>query len=532
LPLNTNELHIIKLLLDKKTALNLAQIQIELSFLSLQKRVYNTLLKSLIDSNRLYKNNNASLTTYLLKEPLSAYQRYDNAYVYKGGILCGILIDTQESFTFIYDNLYLSRELEEIPTLPLSIEAIESSSLHPIFDENLLEGINDEIANIKSQSASVLDKLVNLKKNIGDLYFSRSNKEVSFSKNDTGYAYSMKKNEILGTNIFPEILNYELELSDDVLFPYDKDLSIYVNDETQGISGFQYKKIVTIEDEAERVYLSEGVDDHTQYILKPLSKIKSTPTNTNYLPHLAINEHLFMTFAKNELEFDVPRSCLIKKDGDEEYHYAVKRFDRYGTQRYSKVNFSSYLGLTRETKCETTSEKMFERMAKVIQSPKERLVLLKYYFYSIMIVHEDMHTKNISLITSAKTIVMSPLYDIACTGIYQFCKKYETAIMLNGKKNNIKPNDMKILIKICKLDHKEVIKKLKEMVKVYETVFPKYIKLVSKHFPDSKVVRFKSFVRNGIQDFKPTDESIPFAEVFAKQYKERMASLEKYEWLD
>ena len=513
-------------------AVNLSDIMKNTSSLGLKKRAYNNLLRSLQECNRVTMMGMASVSTYIIREPIRAYQRYRSVFVYKGGILCGILINTDTQYVFIYDNAYIIRELEAIPSLDITIEVIKSDSLHPIFDENLPEGINEEIMDLKIKSGDIFDKLLSLKKNIGDLFFSKSNKEVSFSEHDEKASYLSHKEEILGKNIFPEILDHTLDISQDILYPEGIDLTKFSHVETQGISGFQYKKIVTIDEKKHSIVLSEGVDTLTQYILKPYSPIKTHPDSNFYLPHLAINEHLIMTFAKNELGFDVPRSCLIKEAGASEYHYLVKRFDRYGKKRFSKANFSSYLGLTRETKYRTTSEEMFTRISKEIISPKERMKLLKYYFYSILIVHEDMHTKNLSLITSPKSIVLSPLYDIACTGIYQFCKKHETAIPLNSKKNNIRPNDFKALAKTLGIDFRLVKDEFKEIIKIYLEVFPKYIQLLEKHFPNEFVYKIKVVPRMGEATYINSNDKETLANVFTKQYKLRCDTLKKFGWLD
>ena len=48
----------------------------------------------------------------------------------------------------------------------------------------------------------------------------------------------------------------------------------------------------------------------------------------------------------------------------------------------------------------------FERIAKELISPYERMELLKYYVYSVIIQHEDMHTKNLSLIYDRELVFL------------------------------------------------------------------------------------------------------------------------------
>ncbi len=70
-------------------------------------------------------------------------------------------------------------------------------------------------------------------------------------------------------------------------------------------------------------------NEASHYFIKPYHPSRAHPESEYYLPHLAINEHLFMSFAKNELGFDVPWNGIIKNPTDEEYHYIVKRYDKY-----------------------------------------------------------------------------------------------------------------------------------------------------------------------------------------------------------
>ena len=45
----------------------------------------------------------------------------------------------------------------------------------------------------------------------------------------------------------------------------------------------------------------------------------------SYIPYLLINEHLFMTLAR-DFGFSVQYNAIIKHSSD--YHYIIKRFDR------------------------------------------------------------------------------------------------------------------------------------------------------------------------------------------------------------
>jgi len=67
--------------------------------------------------------------------------------------------------------------------------------------------------------------------------------------------------------------------------------------------------------------------------------------------------------------------------------------------------------------------------------------MLEYYFYSFVIKHEDMHTKNISNIQDSGKVLLAPLYDIATTSFYRGIHGYESHLPINGKQTNIRLKD-------------------------------------------------------------------------------------------
>lgn len=222
----------------------------------------------------------------------------------------------------------------------------------------------------------------------GDLQFSKTT--LKLENNNYVINYAEIKTDILGQNTFPNILDMEIHIDDNTLFPENNALEKVVERFTpSGLSGFQHKLSIVVNPKIIR-QPKEG--EAAYFFMKPYSPQKANPRSDYYLPHLAINEHLFMTFAKNELGFDVPWSGIVK--GKSEYHYIVKRFDRYKGYKFSHDELATFLGLDSETKYQTSSEKMFKRIKKYLTLPTERLTVLKYYFYSMLIVHEDMHTKN------------------------------------------------------------------------------------------------------------------------------------------
>lgn len=267
------------------------------------------------------------------------------------------------------------------------------------------------------------------------------------------------------------------------------------------------------------------------YILKPYSKPKANKDNENYFPHISINEHLFMSFAKNELGFRVPYSAIVKTQEDEEYHYIVKRFDRYGVHKYAKATFAVFLGLRSENKYDTTSERLFKRIARELISPKERLELLKHYVYSMIIQHEDMHTKNLSLIYDKEFVLFSPLYDVACTGMLDGVKGYESHLPINGKQKHIRPNDFKPLCKILQIDFRDFKKEAIRIATIYKNELPNYIEEIKKLDSIPFYKRRLTQKVGGDSYWKAEKESIEFHELLSSFHANRVKELERLGWI-
>ena len=119
------------------------------------------------------------------------------------------------------------------------------------------------------------------------------------------------------------------------MFPDGYDISKQEMKKAHGISGFQYKKLINIDFENKSIKLDDSVH---AYILKPYSKPKTNKDNDNYFPHISLNEHLFMSFAKNTLGFRVPYSAIVKNEKDDEFHYRL--YLHKGTKIDTRLKYS------------------------------------------------------------------------------------------------------------------------------------------------------------------------------------------------
>ena len=122
--------------------------------------------------------------------------------------------------------------------------------------------------------------------------------------------------------------------------------------------------------------------------------------------------------------------------------------------------------------------------------------LLKYYFYSMVISHEDMHTKNLSLLIDGGVTLMAPLYDVACTRIYSNTKGYDTHLTIDGQRTNITPRHFRVLVDIFDVSYKEFMKEAQLIVERYCEVMPLYVKSM-RSLGDLEFYTMKQVVRPG-----------------------------------
>ena len=522
------KIDILDILTKKKEALTLNKIRKELR-LSIQPKMLLRELNDLLDTNRIAREGTTNNAKYYIDEVLRYYKKFIFLYVHKDNEVAGYFIKLKDCYRFIYSTEFLINLSSEIATIPLDVKAYNYTELPPVFEENIPEGINRDILETNTRESDEFELLLKLEDNIGDLYFSKTT-ETFHSQLKKGESYLNLLPEILATNKKIEVLdNINIKLDEIHLFPENFDLTKLAIQKSDGISGFQYKKLVNLDFEKKEISAEDGKSK--EYILKPYSKLKADPLNPHYFPHISINEHLFMSFAKNELDFRVPYSAIIKRDIDEEFHYIVKRFDRYGTHRFSKNTFAPFLGLVSSTKYDTSSEQIFKRIAKEIISPKERMELLKHYVYSVIIVHEDMHVKNLSLIFEGGKVLFAPLYDIACTGIYDTSKGFDSHISINGKQNNIRPNDFKPLCKLLNINFKSFKKEAYKIASIYEERLPLYIEELKKL---GKIPFYKAKIKKKIGeqgDWVRDKEPVDLTEVLEKFHKKQVSRLKELNWI-
>ena len=447
-------------------------------------------------------------------------------FVYKKNQLVGYLKFERGQHQFVYDNEYLCQmDAKPVsPEMPLTDTVLISERMFNAFEQVIPEGLDRKLLEKQAGSANDFDLLPLLKDIYGDLQFSKTALLPEALEKCPPFNYAAFKADILGNNGFPNVLAMAIQIDDKTLFPPN---TVPVkNFRPSGLSGFQHKLSVVINDNHTIIRLPNK-NEESHYFIKPYHLARANPESEYYLPHLAINEHLFMTFAKNELGFDVPLNGIVKNPTDREYHYIVKRYDRYKGYKFCCDELASLVGLNSETKYQITSEQLFKSLQKYLTLNSERLVLLKYYFYSFVIAHEDMHTKNLSVLTDGNKICMSPLYDIAATAVYQGAGFGETALLINGKNKNIRPADFQGLVDLMSVNKQLFNQEAAEILDKYTHQLPKYFDQLEK-LPG---IMFHERSRVHSQGRQPRiTKSLSFTDRLRRKHLLRIKQLEKAGW--
>jgi len=422
--MNQTKRKILKFCIDKKQKITVLEIA---QTLSISQTTVQKYLHTLKKVGRIAQFDIRG--QYQLMSPKIYFDNF--LFVYKKNQLLGYLNFVDGHYSFAYEDNYLCQfEAQPVSVkIELTEEIIHSDKIFNFLEQLIPEGIDRKILEKKAGSANDFDLLPFLQHIYGDLQFSKTPLNLKDNNYSHQIRYEEIKDKLLGQNTFPNILDMDINIDDNVLFPQGLN-EVSKAFMPSGLSGFQHKFSIVLDNNTIR---QDKEGERAYHFIKPYHLEKANKYSDFYFPHVAINEHLFMTFAKNELGFEVPWSGIVKHPRDSEYHYLVKRFDRCNGHKFSYDEFATLMGLDSEHKYQSSSEKMFKRIKNYLTLPKERLILLTYYFYSMLIVHEDMHTKNLS-VRQGKVIRMAPLYDIATTAIYQNVQGYESHLPINGKR--------------------------------------------------------------------------------------------------
>jgi serine/threonine-protein kinase HipA len=212
------------------------------------------------------------------------------------------------------------------------------------------------------------------------------------------------------------------------------------------------------------------VDRNGRFILKPPSR--------DY-PELPENEDLTMRLAA-AAGIEVPMHGLIyARDGS--LTYFIRRFDRQGRGRAPVEDFAQLSGASRETKYESSMEKVAAVIDRSCTFPAIELVkLFERTLFSFLTGNEDMHLKNFSIITRAGRVDLSPGYDLLNSTIALKNPQEELALPVHGKKSGLKRNDLFNYFAGERLRINDRI--LNELIERFQRAFPLWDELLAMSF--------------------------------------------------
>jgi len=191
---------------------------------------------------------------------------------------------------------------------------------------------------------------------------------------------------------------------------------------------------------------------------KKLGELVIAPTGGEYIfkpqipafPHIPENENCCMDIAE-ALDIDVPLHCLLPlKDGT--LAYIVKRFDRRGEEKIHQEDF--YQILEKTDKYLGSLEQIGKKLGEISAVPGldvqlffERVVL------SFILGNGDAHFKNFSISYHDDGVRLSPAYDIVSSKLV-IPREDDSALTINGKKNNLTHNDFDAFAENLKIPQK------------------------------------------------------------------------------
>lgn len=430
--------------------------------------------------------------------------------VFHSGNRAGKLSFGHGEYIFAYDDAYKGEVFEGLEKGVINTRA----ELFAFF-ENLIPEYErrEKLLADKEELGLVLEELTNSHGAFDFIPLSQVHKYVSnYGKRENWISV---KNEILKNNEFPNLLEFELLIDDAII-------DAQSNTEHSDLSGFQTKIDVEIDFKNKKIKESQNA----QYLLKPRNKKKHNYFHIDedgkkrYFPYVALNEHLFMSFAKNELGFNVPYSAIVKAK-DVDFHYITKRFDRYKGLKYPQKDFAQVLNILSKDKYKSDSQTLFEAINKTLMNKEQKVQALRLYFYSYLIKHADLHLKNIGALNIGNNkYILAPLYDLLSIGIYDG-NSYDLGLGMKApykKPKNWNMDDFYKLASLVNISKTAFRKEAYKMTKIYLAKMPQYIQ---------KVQEFEKIYPLPMQQTRTSTNSIMFSKRLQSMFDNKIIQLKK-----
>ncbi|TCB77275.1 type II toxin-antitoxin system HipA family toxin [Acinetobacter sp. ANC 4173] len=316
------------------------------------------------------------------------------------------------------------------------MDGYSSDSIHPIFAQNIPEGVNRRF---------IAEKLARYAK-VNDMYLLALQGDQGIGMLSYKSELNLPEVESLSLN---EILSYR---SNTPLFPQLLD-KYYLR---TSLAGIQPKVSIP---NAETIQTDQTIQQR-DLIVKSFE---------SEFPLLTVNEFVCMQAAQY-CGLEPPRTYL----SDNLETYVVERFDR--SSDGTKLGYEDFATLMKKSndpyaKYTGSYEKLLKATYLYTGSVAEVEKMYKYIVFNCLIGNGDAHLKNFALqyTSDMKSIFVSPPFDITHTLIYDSID-HKMALKLAGSKAF---PDLSHLIKLAESDHfrirnpKEIIESLSENILIY-----------------------------------------------------------------
>jgi serine/threonine-protein kinase HipA len=233
------------------------------------------------------------------------------------------------------------------------------------------------------------------------------------------------------------------------------------------IQGLQLKLSAVLRIKAGRF---DVVDRGGRFILKPPS------LDYSELPE---NEDVTMRLAA-AVDIEVPIHGLVRAlDGS--LTYFIRRFDREGRRRLPLEDFAQLSGESRDTKYDSSMEKVAAVVDQFCTFPAlERVKLFERTLFNFLVGNEDMHLKNFSLLTRGGKVQLAPAYDFLNSTIALPDPQEELALPLNGKKSRLTRKDLVDYFARQRLQIND--RMLSDVLTRFRTALPRWRELLEQSF--------------------------------------------------
>lgn len=410
--------------------------------------------------------------------------------------LVGVLSNDSltNAFSFDYSDNWIAdnRAYAITPWLPLLKNESQPSEIHSsivrqFFDNLLPEGKGLDTVSILHQVSK--SNLIGLLLNIGqDMAGAIRVQSLNFKKS---------QNNILRPLSF-------IELSERIKNRITHPFTIWDGKIRMSIAGFQ-EKIVAFEFDNKWSFV-EGVNIGSNIIIKP------EPTSIE-MAGMTGNEFMCMKLA-HEIGLPV---APIRIQHVPEPVLVISRFDRKTSidgktvERIHVIDGCQALGVSSAYKyerpyCNNNSSvevknirdgaslpKLFELLENSLNPESQKLELLRWTIFQVLISNTDAHAKNISFFCDSSGLRLAPSYDLLCTAAFSSIDAFAMAIGDAFTQEELTPFEWAEFSIQCNLNQKIVGYELKRLIKLVEHFLPKVMEMAKEsNVPDFMINQVRS----------------------------------------